>query len=205
MNSPKRVTTHRCTAAIHQSCGLHRALNNASGWEATCSHRAASRRSAQQPIFRRTRVAPAGRSLVSATGQPRDSVGGHDARHPGIHSGIQPSLGLGLWRHRLDPCRCLGSLCRRRALVHVEAGLRSHQWSMPEEVNRVLTDRLSSLLVCPTDAAFPPGKRRNFPCHLHLLTLRNLGCFEREMSCTTMPCTMVRRGLSPSVVKAESC
>lgn len=38
-------------------------------------------------------------------------------------------------------------------LVHVEAGLRSHQWSMPEEVNRVLTDRLSSVLVCPTDAA----------------------------------------------------
>jgi len=38
-------------------------------------------------------------------------------------------------------------------LVHVEAGLRSHDWTMPEEVNRVLTDRLSSVLVCPTDAA----------------------------------------------------
>ena len=38
-------------------------------------------------------------------------------------------------------------------LVHVEAGLRSHKWSMPEEVNRVLTDRMSSVLVCPTDAA----------------------------------------------------
>jgi UDP-GlcNAc3NAcA epimerase len=38
-------------------------------------------------------------------------------------------------------------------LIHVEAGLRSGDWSMPEEVNRVLTDRLSSVLVCPTDAA----------------------------------------------------
>src|SRR5690242_5546616 len=31
-------------------------------------------------------------------------------------------------------------------VAHVEAGLRSGDWSMPEEVNRVLTDRLSDLL-----------------------------------------------------------
>jgi len=31
-------------------------------------------------------------------------------------------------------------------VAHVEAGLRSRDWSMPEEVNRVLTDRLSDLL-----------------------------------------------------------
>jgi UDP-N-acetylglucosamine 2-epimerase (non-hydrolysing) len=32
-------------------------------------------------------------------------------------------------------------------LAHVEAGLRSHDWRMPEEVNRVLTDRLCDLLL----------------------------------------------------------
>jgi UDP-GlcNAc3NAcA epimerase len=38
-------------------------------------------------------------------------------------------------------------------VAHVEAGLRSFDRTMPEEVNRVLVDRISTLLFCPTDTA----------------------------------------------------
>lgn len=38
-------------------------------------------------------------------------------------------------------------------VCHIEAGLRSFNMQMPEEVNRILTDKMSSLLCCPTEQA----------------------------------------------------
>jgi UDP-GlcNAc3NAcA epimerase len=49
-----------------------------------------------------------------------------------------------------------GALAAGKLLVpvaHVEAGLRSFDRTMPEELNRMLVDRLSTLLFCPTDVA----------------------------------------------------
>lgn len=52
-------------------------------------------------------------------------------------------------------------------IAYVEAGLRSFNMKMPEEVNRILTDRISSLLFCPTDNAIKNLRNEgfdNFPC-----------------------------------------
>lgn len=38
-------------------------------------------------------------------------------------------------------------------VIHIEAGLRSGNMKMPEEVNRIVTDRISDLLFCPTESS----------------------------------------------------
>jgi len=47
-------------------------------------------------------------------------------------------------------------------VIHIEAGLRSFNMQMPEEINRILTDRISNLLLCPTDTAIKNLKKEGF-------------------------------------------
>ncbi|CAM1363741.1 UDP-2,3-diacetamido-2,3-dideoxy-D-glucuronate 2-epimerase [Tenacibaculum litoreum] len=47
-------------------------------------------------------------------------------------------------------------------VVHIEAGLRSFNMQMPEEINRILTDRIGNLLSCPTEIAVSNLKDEGF-------------------------------------------
>jgi len=63
-----------------------------------------------------------------------------------------------------------GALVARKLnipIAHVEAGLRNFDMRIPEDVNRILTDRVSALLFCPTNVAIENLKKEgfeSFPC-----------------------------------------
>jgi UDP-GlcNAc3NAcA epimerase len=57
------------------------------------------------------------------------------------------------------------------AIAHVEAGLRSFNMQMPEEINRVLADRVSTFLFCPTQQAVDNLNREGFTRPFHRVHL----------------------------------
>jgi len=55
------------------------------------------------------------------------------------------------------------------SLAHVEAGLRSYNRLMPEEINRIVVDHVSSLLLCPSRAAIDNLNKEGISNGVHLI------------------------------------
>jgi UDP-GlcNAc3NAcA epimerase len=102
--------------------------------------------------------------------------GSNTAQTARILTGLEPVLA------DLDPALVLvygdtnstlaGALAARQAGIptgHVEAGMRSFDRAMPEELNRLLTDHASDLLLCSTETAVGNLEREGAAGEVHLV------------------------------------
>ena len=96
--------------------------------------------------------------------EPDINLGIGSASHAVQTAEIMKSFELVVLEHKPDAVLVVGDVnstiaCSLVAvklgvkLIHVEAGLRSFDRSMPEEVNRILTDRISDFLFCTEQSA----------------------------------------------------
>lgn len=95
---------------------------------------------------------------------PRINLGIHGGRHGAMTGRMLAGIEEAILTERPDIVLVLGDTNSTLAgalaaaklhvpVAHLEAGLRSFNRAMPEEINRVLTDHLSALLLCPTETA----------------------------------------------------
>jgi UDP-N-acetylglucosamine 2-epimerase len=54
-------------------------------------------------------------------------------------------------------------------VIHIEAGLRSYNKKMPEEINRVVTDHISSMLFCPSEVSAENLKNESIRDGVHVV------------------------------------
>jgi len=85
----------------------------------------------------------------------------------------------------------------RLRLAHVEAGLRSFDRAMPEEINRVLTDQLSDLLFITSPEAEENLKREGATGAIHFVGNPMIDSLERHLDKARGSTVLERLGLEP--------
>jgi UDP-GlcNAc3NAcA epimerase len=113
-----------------------------------------------------------------AIAAPRRNLGIHGGRHGAMTGRMLEGVEATILALRPDivlvpgdtNSTLAGALAAAKLLVpvvHLEAGLRSFNRAMPEEINRVLTDHLSALLLCPTATAVANLRREGIVEGVH--------------------------------------
>src|SRR4051812_13724957 len=98
-------------------------------------------------------VPPPARELGAGAGSKSEQTARILAALEPALAELEPDLTLVYGDTNSTLAGALAAAQRRIALGHVEAGMRSFDRSMPEELNRVLCDHASDLLLCSTDTA----------------------------------------------------
>ncbi len=143
---------------------------------------------------------------VPAPARELDAGGGtNTAQTARILSALEPVLG------EFDPSMVLvygdtnstlaGAIAARQAGIpagHVEAGMRSFDRAMPEELNRVLTDHASELLLCSTETAVANLERESVAGDVHLVgdVMADVSLAFRDIAEERSP-ILESRGLKP--------
>ena len=91
--------------------------------------------------------------LGIGSGSDADQVGGIMHAFEPVLEDVRPDLGLVYGDTNTTLAGALSCARLEIPLAHVEAGMRSFDFDMPEERNRVLTDHLSQLRLCSTEVA----------------------------------------------------
>jgi UDP-N-acetylglucosamine 2-epimerase len=83
-------------------------------------------------------------------------------------------------------------------VAHVEAGLRSFNRRMPEEINRVVADHLSDLLLCPSETAVRNLASEGITRGVHLVgdVMLDVLNWARQQFAAKLPTVLERQGLA---------
>jgi UDP-GlcNAc3NAcA epimerase len=140
---------------------------------------------------------------------PKYNLGIHGGRHGEMTGRMLAGIEAALLNERPDLVLVYGDTNSTLAgalagaklqipVAHVEAGLRSFNRAMPEEINRVVTDHVSSFLFCPTTSAVEQLRREGIGARAYLvgdvMYDAMLRFREKARSCSTV---VTRLGLSP--------
>jgi UDP-N-acetylglucosamine 2-epimerase len=122
-----------------------------------------------QVFFDELKVPPPDRELGAGTGSNTEQTARILGRLGPVLTELQPDLALVYGDTNSTLAGALASAQAGFPVGHVEAGMRSFDRAMPEELNRVLTDHASDLLLCSTQTALDNLVRESARGERHLV------------------------------------